>query len=77
MIKRSITPFINTRKYKSVLIKMKLMMYLNQSILQLYENIQKGSAWTIDSVINQNIHISNYNFLAASSYIKLLKKLDH
>ena len=56
---------------------MKLMMYLNQSILQLYENIQKGSAWTIDSVINQNIHISNYNFLAASSYIKLLKKLDH
>ena len=57
------------------------MMHFNQLILQLYKNIPKlfghGSGWIIDSVINQNINISNYNLLAASSYMKLLKQLDH
>ena len=56
-------------------------MYLNQSILQLYQNIKnflgKGSGWIIDSVIEYNINISKYNPLAGSSYIKLQKELDH
>ena len=30
-----------------------------------------------DSVIDQNINISKYNPLAGSSYIKLLKELNH
>ena len=41
----------------------------------------KGSGWIIDSVISHNISISfgcpKYNPLAGSSYIKLLKELDH
>ena len=44
-------------------------------------NIQKflgkGSDWIIDSVIDHNINISKYNPVAASSYIKLPRELDH
>ena len=36
-----------------------------------------GSGWIIDLVINHTISISNYNYLAGSSYIKLPKELDH
>ena len=61
--------------------KVTLIMCLNQSILQLYQNIQKslgkGSGWIIDSVIEHNISTSKYNPLAGSIYIKLLKELDH
>ena len=56
-------------------------MYLNQSILQLYTNIQKslgkGWDWIIDPVIDHNISIPNYNPIAANIYIKLPKELDH
>ena len=56
-------------------------MYLNQFILKLYQTykrpIRKGSGWIIDSVIERNINISKYNLLPGSSYIKLLKELDH
>ena len=56
-------------------------MYLNQFILKLYQTykrpIRKGSGWIIDSVIERNIIISKYNLLPGSSYIKLLKELDH
>ena len=41
--------------------KVALMTYLNQSILQLYQTHKssgKGSDWIIDSVINHNICIS-------------------
>ena len=37
----------------------------------------KGSGWIMDSVINHNINIPNYNSLAGNSYMKLWKKLDH
>ena len=37
----------------------------------------KSSGWIIDSVIDHTISISKYNPLAGSSYIKLLKELDH
>ena len=44
-------------------------------------NIQKcmgkSSGWIIDSVMNHIISISKYNPLAGSSYIKVLKGLDH
>ena len=51
------------------------MIYLNQSILQLYQTYKKylgkGSSWIIGSVIDHIINILKYNFLAGSSYIKL------
>ena len=44
-------------------------------------NIQKSSgkysSWITDSVIEYNINISKCSTLAGSSYIKLLKELDH
>ena len=59
--------------------------------IQKYKNIQKytknisniqkyfgkGSGWIIDSVIDHIINISKYNLLAADSYIKLSKELNH
>ena len=57
------------------------MMYLNQSVLKLYQTLKKklgnDSCWIIDLVINHNINISQCNPLAGSSYIKLPKELDH
>ena len=41
------------------------------------KSLGKGSGWIIDSVIDHNIIISKYNPSAGSSYIKLLKELDH
>ena len=44
-------------------------------------NIQKSLGnsldWVIDSVIDRNINLSKCNSLAASSYTKLPKELDH
>ena len=37
----------------------------------------EGSAWTIDFVIDCTISTSKYNPLAASTYVKLQKELDH
>ena len=55
MTKQNMTLFIYTKKAKEVLIKPTLMIYLNQSILQLnrtYKNVQKkGLGWITDSVI--------------------------
>ena len=39
--------------------------------------IGKSSGWIIDLVMNHIISISKYNPLAGSSYIKVLKGLDH
>ena len=39
--------------------------------------LEKGSDWITDSVIEYNTNTSKYNLLACSSYIKLLKELDH
>ena len=81
MVKRNITPFIHTQKQKQLLMKVTLMKYLNQSILLLYQThkkvLGKGLGWIIDSVIDHNIDIPNYNPLASSSYIKLPKELYH
>ena len=73
------TYFIQTHKQKQLLMKLLLMMFLNQSILQLYQtykNLQEkvpAGLW----IQLQTINISKYNPLAGSSYIKLLKELDH
>ena len=57
------------------------MKFFNQSILQLhqaYKNLyKKAQARVTDSVIDHTIGISKCNPLAASSYIKLSKELDH
>ena len=58
-----------------------LMTYLSQPILKLYHTSTKiwgkGSDWIIDSVIDHDINISEYNPLNGSSYINLMKELDH
>ena len=61
--------------------KVTLIMYLNQSILKLYQTYKnflgKGSLRIIYSVIEHNISISKYNPLSDSSYIELPKELDY
>ena len=44
---------------------------------RIISNIQKGSGWIIDSVIDNTISISKFNPLAGSSYVKLSNELDH
>ena len=41
MMQQNISPFILTRRKKRLLMKVTLMMYLNQSILQFYETCKK------------------------------------
>ena len=81
MVKQNMTSFSQTQKQKHVLMKMTLMMHLNQFILQLYQNIQKalgkGSGWSIDSFIDRDINILKYNSLAGRGYTKLPKELGH
>ena len=80
MIKLNMAPFIHTHKQKQLSMKVTFMIYLNQSILQLYPTykiLRKCSGWIIDSVIDDNINISKYNPVAGSSYIKLEKEVDH
>ena len=59
------TLFIHTQKQKELLMKVTLMMYLSQYILQLYQTytkpLGKASGWIIDLVIPLNISISKYN----------------
>ena len=70
MIKQKMTLLIKTRKQKQLLMKVTLMMYLNQSIVELYQTfLEKGSCSITDSVIDHNINIPKYNRLAGSSYI--------
>ena len=74
--------FIHTQKQKQLFMKVILMTYLNQSVLQLYQkynNLQKkvqdGLLTQLQSIIL--IIPSKYNPLADSSYIKLTKELHH
>ena len=46
-------------------------------ILNIQKYIGKGLGLIIDSVVDHTIHISKFNPLAGSSYIKLTKELDH
>ena len=46
-------------------------------ITSIQKSLRKGLVWFINSVIDHTISISKYNPLAGSSYIKLLKELDH
>ena len=68
------TSFIHTQKQKQLLMKVTLIMYLNQSILQLYQIFKNFSGWIIDSVIDHNIDISKYNPLVRSIYISFPKQ---
>ena len=42
MLKHNIAPFIRTQKQKRLLMKVTLIMHLNQSILQLYQRLKKS-----------------------------------
>ena len=61
MINRKMTLFIQTQMQKQLLMKATLIMYLNQSIQQLYQTckifIVEGSGWITDSVIDHYINI--------------------
>ena len=46
-------------------------------ISKIEKSLGKGSGWIIDSVIDHNISIPNYNPLTGSSSVKLLEGLDH
>ena len=78
MIKQKMTLLIKTQKQKQLLMKVTLMIYLNQSIMELYQTfLEKGSCRIIDSVIDHNINIPKYNRLAGSSYMQITRELDH
>ena len=66
---KSMTLFIQTQKQKWLSMKVTLMMFLNQfsHFLSIFINL----------AIERNVCISKYDPLAESSYIKLLKKIDH
>ena len=80
-VKQNMMHFIHTLKQKQLSMKVTLIMYLNQSKLQLYQTCKKSfgkwSGWITFSAIEHNISISKYNPLAGSSYIKLTNKLGH
>ena len=46
-------------------------------ISNIQKSLGKGLSWIINSVVSRTINISNYNPLAGSRYIKLLKEVDH
>ena len=46
-------------------------------ITNIQKSLGKSSGWITDSVIDHTITISKCNLFAVSSYIKLLKELDH
>ena len=73
MIKQSVTLFIQTQSdiddvFESV---------YTTIISNIQKSLGKGSDWIIDSVIDHNISIPNYNPVAENIYIKLPKELDH
>ena len=73
--------FFQSQNQKQLSMKVTVMIYLKQSILQLYEthkiSLVKGSSWIVDSVLDHIINISKYNPLAGSSYIELPEELEH
>ena len=81
MIKQNTAHFICPQMLKPVSVRVILMMYLNQSMVRLYQiykkSLGKGLRWIVDSVVGYTINISNYKLLSGSSYIKLPKELDH
>ena len=74
------THFIHTQKQKNIKekdIDDVFKPLCTTVISNIQKSLWKGSGWISDSVIKNNINISKYNPLAESSYIKLLKELDH
>ena len=75
MMKENTALFICSQRLKQLLMRGILIIYLNQSIVRLYQTnkkyLVKGSNWIIDSVLDHSINISKYKPLTGSSYIKL------
>ena len=59
MMKQDIAPFIHPQMLKKHLLRVILMMYLNQSIVRLYKtykiSFRKGLGGIIDSVVDHNV----------------------
>ena len=78
MMQQNVALFIWTQEHKELLTKVILIMYLNQSIAQLYQTYKiSRKRFGLDYWFSHTINISKYHTLASSSYIKLPKELDH
>ena len=79
MLKQNMTLFIHAQK--TIINESDIDDVFESTYTTIISNIQKflgkGSSQITDSVIDHNINISKYNPLAASSYIKIKKKIDH
>ena len=71
------TPFIQMQKHKQLLMKVILMMYLSQFILQLYQIHKRFQEKVQAGLLIKSQIIIKYNPLVVSSYIELAKELDH
>ena len=80
-MKQSIVPFFQTQRQKQIVTTQTLIVYSNQSIMQLWQKILKyqaeGLGWTIYLVIQQNINILKYKSLSSCNDINLPKELNH
>ena len=68
MIKQNIAPFICPQRLRQLLMRMILVMCLNQSIVELYQtykNSRTDLGW-IDSVVDHTIDISKYKPLSGT-----------
>ena len=72
-MKQNMTYFIHTQTQKQFSMKVTLMIYLNQSILQLHQtykiSLEKGSGQITDSVMENNTNTSKYDQLAGQSAV--------
>ena len=81
MIKQSMILFIQTQKQKIIINESDIDDVFQSIYTTIISSIQKPlgkhSGLIIDSVIDNNISISNHNPSAGSSYINLKKELSH
>ena len=81
MLQQNMPQFIHSQKQKHFNNESEIDDVFESIYTTVIANLQnflgKCSGWIIDSVIEDNIHISKYNSLAGNSYIKLPKELDH
>ena len=63
-----------TKKQKQLLMKVILIINLNQFILLLYFCLEKFSGWIIDSFIDHAISISKYKLFFSQQLCQITKK---
>ena len=81
MMRQNIALFSCSSKTETVINESDIDDIIESIYRRITSNIQissgKGSGWTFTSVVDHTINILKYNTLIKSSYIKLLKELDH